>query len=151
MNKKQKFFDKFEDRFTNIIEKKERKRYYFNVKNKDIIEVADYLFNTMGCRLSICTATEVYDGLEVLYHFSDDSTGTIYNPRVKTSLENPEINSIVEVTKGAEWIEREMYDLFGIKFKGHPDPRKLLTINNPEFGEDDHPMRFKRDKNNRKK
>ena len=144
MNRKEQiFFEKFKDKFTKIIEKK--KRIYFNVKNEDLREVADYLFNTMKCRLSICTATEVYNGLEVLYHFTDDTTGTYYNPRVKTSLENPEINSITPILEGANWIEREMYDLFGIKFKGHPDLKKLLTINNPEFSEDDHPMRFKRE------
>ncbi|MEA2103971.1 MAG: NADH-quinone oxidoreductase subunit C [Candidatus Cloacimonadota bacterium] len=142
----QEFFKKFEGKFTKIIENKPRKRYYFNVKNEDIREVADYLFNNMGCRLSICTATEVYDGLEVLYHFSDDKTGTFYNPRVKTGLKNPEINSIVSITEGANWIEREMYDLFGIKFTGHPDLKKLLTFENPHFKETDHPMRLKRDK-----
>jgi NADH-quinone oxidoreductase subunit C len=47
--------------------------------------------------------------------------------------------------EGANWIEREMYDLFGIKFIGHPDMKKLLTLNNPSFTEDDHPMRFKRE------
>jgi len=104
----------------------------------------------MGCRLSVCTATEVYDGLEVLYHFSDDTTGIYYNPRVKTSLENPEINSITPLIEGANWIEREMYDLFGIKFKGHPDLKKLLTINNPHFSEDDHPMRFNRNRTKEK-
>lgn len=141
----QEFFKKFEGKLTKIIEKKERKRFYFNVKNEDIREVADYLFNEMGCRLSICTATEVYDGLEVLYHFSNDKTGTYYNPRVKTGLKNPEINSIVSITEGANWIEREMYDLFGIKFTDHPDMRKLLTFENPKFKETDHPMRFKRE------
>ena len=126
-----------------IIEKK--KRYYFNIKNEDLREIADYLFNTMKCRLSICTATEVHNGLEILYHFSDDKTGTYYNPRVHIAeLENPVVYSITPILEGANWIEREMYDLFGIKFVGHPDLKKLLTINNPKFSEDDHPMRLKR-------
>ena len=143
MTEKEKiFFEKYKDKITKIITKK--KRYYFNIKNEDLREIADYLFNKMKCRLSICTATEVYDGLEVLYHFSDDTTGTYYNPRVKTGLENPEINSITPIIEGANWIEREMYDLFGIKFIGHPNLKKLLTINSPKFGEDDHPMRFRR-------
>ncbi|MBC8526584.1 MAG: NADH-quinone oxidoreductase subunit C [Candidatus Cloacimonetes bacterium] len=143
MTEKEKiFFEKYKDKMSKIIEKK--KRYYFNIKNEDLREIADYLFNKMKCRLSICTATEIYDGLEVLYHFTDDTTGTYYNPRVKTNLENPEINSITPILEGANWIEREMYDLFGIKFKGHPDLKKLLTINSPEFSKDDHPMRFKR-------
>jgi len=144
MTEKEKlFFEKYKDKISKIITKK--KRYYFNIKNEDLREIADYLFNTMKCRLSICTATEVYDGLEVLYHFSDDTTGTYYNPRVHIAdLENPEVYSITPIIEGANWIEREMYDLFGIKFIGHPDLKKLLTIHSPEFSEDDHPMRFKR-------
>jgi len=142
------FFEKFQDKITRVIKKP--RRNYFNIKNEDLWEIADYLFNTMGCRLSVCTATEVYDGLEVLYHFSDDTTGIYYNPRVKTGLENPEINSITPMIAGANWIEREMYDLFGIKFKGHPDLKKLLTINNPHFSEDDHPMRFNRNRTKEK-
>ena len=149
MTEKEKlFFEKYKDKMSKIITKK--KRYYFNIKNEDLREIADYLFNTMKCRLSICTATEVYNGLEVLYHFSDDTTGTYYNPRVKTSLENPEINSITPIIEGANWIEREMYDLFGIKFRGHPDLKKLFTIHSPEFSEDDHPMRFVRKTKNKK-
>ena len=149
MTEKEKlFFEKYKDKMSKIITKK--KRYYFNIKNEDLREIADYLFNTMKCRLSICTATEVYNGLEVLYHFSDDTTGTYYNPRVKTSLENPEINSITPIIEGANWIECEMYDLFGIKFRGHPDLKKLFTIHSPEFSEDDHPMRFVRKTKNKK-
>ncbi|RLC45196.1 MAG: hypothetical protein DRH57_08460 [Candidatus Cloacimonadota bacterium] len=143
------FFEKFKDKLSNIIKKK--KRYYFDVKNEDIREVADYLFNTMKCRLSIATATEIYNGFDVLYHFTDDKTGTYYNPRIViTDKENPEMYSLTPITQGANWIEREMYDLFGINFIGHPDLRKLLTLNNPEFTEDDHPMRFsKKEKDKR--
>jgi len=142
-DKHEEFFEKFNTKISNLVKKK--KRYFFDIKNDDLREIADYLFNEMHCRLSICTATEVYDGFEVLYHFSDDNTGTYYNPRVKTSLENPAIYSIAPMIEGANWIEREMYDLFGIKFIGHPDMKKLLTLNNPSFTEDDHPMRFKRE------
>jgi NADH-quinone oxidoreductase subunit C len=87
----------------------------------------------MGCRLSTATATEIYKGLEVLYHFSLDETGDYFCPRVIIpNKKNPKMNSITPVVKGAEWIEREMYDLFGIEFEGHPRKELLLTGNHPE-------------------
>ena len=41
-------------------------------------------------------------------------------------LEKPEVDSVVEIWKGADWLERETYDLLGVIFKGHPDLRRLM-------------------------
>jgi NADH-quinone oxidoreductase subunit C len=107
-------------------------RLYFEVKNEDIREVADYLFNKMGCRLSTATAMEVYRGIEVLYHFSHDASGWYYCPRVvMTDRKRPKMNSITPIIKGAEWIEREMFDFWGIEFEGHPRMEPLLSRDHP--------------------
>ena len=45
--------------------------------------------------------------------------------------------SIIEVFPGADWFERECYDLYGVIFTGHPDMRRLLT----DYGFDGHPLR----------
>lgn len=108
------------------------KRLYFEVDNQDIIEVADYLFNKLGCRLSTATAQESYRGIEVLYHFSLDKTGDYYCPRIVISdKKNPKMNSITPLFIGAEWIEREMAEMYGVHFEGHPNPEPLLTGNHP--------------------
>lgn len=108
-------------------------RLYFEVSNEHIIEVADYLFNNLGCRLSTATATETPKGIEVLYHFSHDKTGSYYCPRVvMPDKSNPKMNSITPIVRGAEWIEREMAEMFGITFEGHPRPEPLLVKNHPE-------------------
>jgi NADH-quinone oxidoreductase subunit C len=51
-----------------------------------------------------------------------------YRARLRTSvsLQHPVIDSLVPVWPGANWLEREIFDLFGIRFEGHPDLRRIL-------------------------
>jgi NADH-quinone oxidoreductase subunit C len=46
--------------------------------------------------------------------------------RSSVSAQNPVIDSVVPVWSGANWLEREVFDLFGIRFEGHPDLRRIL-------------------------
>jgi len=134
------FIKEMKLKISNIIEKK--RRLYFNVDNKHLREVADHLFNKLGCRLSTATAMEVYHGLEILYHFSLDKTGQYFCPRVViTDKKHPKVNSITNIIEGAIWIEREMYDLWGIEFIGHPRMEELLTLHHPQGLK--RPLRFK--------
>jgi NADH-quinone oxidoreductase subunit C len=76
---------------------------------------------------------EMEHGLEILYHFSDDETGQYYCPRlVIEDKKNPSCNSIVPIVKGAEWIEREIFDFWGINFIDHPRMERLLALHHPE-------------------
>ncbi len=137
--------DEFLKTMENKISEKVRKpkRLYFRVENKDLLEVVEYLFKKMSCRLSTATATEVYRGIEVLYQFSHDESGCYFCPRVViTDKENPVMNSITPVVRGAQWIEREMFDFWGIRFEGHPRMEPLLAKEHPKgLG---HPYRFRR-------
>jgi len=139
MSKVDEFRDKFKDIISQEIDKKGR--YYFNVRNEDLRTVVRYLFEEMGCRLSTATGTEMEDHIQVLYHFSHDPSGQYFCPRVVVkNKDNPQINSIVPIVMGAKWIERELFDFWGIKFKDHPDMRRLLALNHP--AKLDKPMRF---------
>lgn len=73
---------------------------------------------------------------DVVYHFLSPSQ----NARVRVTVETDErtpVPSITELFPGAEWFEREAYDLYGVLFSGHPDLRRLLT----DYGFDGHPLR----------
>ncbi len=67
------------------------------------------------------------EGLGVVYHLENTATGenTVVKTRT-TDRENPEIPSVCDLWKGAEFNEREVYDYFGIRFTNHPDMRRLF-------------------------
>ena len=50
---------------------------------------------------------------------------------------SPEVPSVTSIWKGADWLEREVYDLFGVRFAGHPDLRRIMTWE----GFEAHPLR----------
>ncbi|HSR17602.1 MAG TPA: NADH-quinone oxidoreductase subunit C [Ignavibacteriaceae bacterium] len=140
MDNFQEFISKMNDKIGKKIQKP--RRLYFEVENENILEVADYLFKKLRCRLSTATGQETYRGIEVLYHFSNDKTGDYYCPRIVMKDKScPKMNSISSVVVGAEWIEREMMEMLGITFDGHPHPEPLLTGNHPK--EIKIPWRFK--------
>ncbi|MBD3223789.1 MAG: hypothetical protein GF313_03620 [Caldithrix sp.] len=142
-NIKETFIQNMGDKIHDSIDKK--LRLYFEVDNQNLHEVVDYLFKELGCRLSTATAMEVYRGLEVLYHFSHDDSGQYFCPRVvMTNKDNPAMPSIAPLVKGAEWIEREMAEYWGITFEGHPRPEPLLTKEHPKGEGLDQPFRIRR-------
>lgn len=73
----------------------------------------------------------------VVYHLL--STQHNHRLRVKTFVDEaqPFVSSVHDIWKGANWFEREAYDLFGILFEGHPDLRRILT----DYGFIGHPFR----------
>jgi NADH-quinone oxidoreductase subunit C len=73
---------------------------------------------------------------DVVYHLLSPKHNA--RIRVKTQIEEAApVPSIIEVFPGADWFEREIYDLYGIVFTGHPDMRRLLT----DYGFEGHPLR----------
>jgi NADH-quinone oxidoreductase subunit C len=74
---------------------------------------------------------------EVVYHFF--SLAKRLRVRIKAPLEesSPEIESLTSLWPGADWFEREVWDMFGIKFRGHPNLKRLLMYE--EF--QGHPLR----------
>lgn len=73
------------------------------------------------------TGVDYGSELGVVYHLRSTRYGHMVVLKVKTSdRENPEFHSVTEIWRTAEFHEREVYDLLGIKFTGHPDLRRLF-------------------------
>jgi NADH-quinone oxidoreductase subunit C len=73
---------------------------------------------------------------EVVYHLLNPRKNL--RIRVKLSTDDTEpVPSITTIFPGADWYEREAYDLYGVLFTGHPDLRRILT----DYGFDGHPLR----------
>lgn len=87
-----------------------------------------------GGRLSTISCVEHRSFFELLYHFSMDSEGYVLTLVTEIPKELAEVDSISTVTLGAAFIEREISDLFGVKFRGHPDPRRLVLPDDWEEG-----------------
>lgn len=74
----------------------------------------------------------------VVYHLLSLQHNLRLRLRVFTGTENPPIiKSVVDIWNGANWFEREVFDMFGVLFEGHPDLRRILT----DYGFIGHPFR----------
>ena len=73
----------------------------------------------------------------VVYHLLSLVHNDRLRLRVALGEELPVVDSVVNVWSGADWFEREAFDLFGIVFSGHPDLRRILT----DYGFIGHPFR----------
>jgi NADH-quinone oxidoreductase subunit C len=112
------------------------------VEASRIVDVVTFLRDDPGCRfVSFIDVTAVdYPGREkrfdVVYHFLSPTLNARIRLRAEAD-ETTQVPSIIEVFPGADWFERECYDLYGVIFTGHPDMRRLLT----DYGFDGHPLR----------
>lgn len=112
------------------------------VASADIVEVLTYLRDDPSCQfavlIDICGVDypEREKRFEVVYHLLSPRLNK--RIRVKTSTdEATPVASVNDVFPAANWYEREAYDMYGIRFTGHPDLRRLLT----DYGFQGYPLR----------
>ena len=108
----------------------------------DIIAVLRFLRDDPRCQFWNLTDITAVDWpsrerrFDVVYHLLSPKQNL--RIRVKAELgEGETLSSSIEVYPGADWYERETFDLYGIVFTGHPDMRRILT----DYGFDGHPLR----------
>ncbi len=112
------------------------------VARESIVEVATFLRDDPACRfisfIDVCGADYPArdERFEVVYHFLSPHL----NQRIRVKLSTDDMTPVPSITgvfRGADWFERETYDLYGVMFSGHPDLRRILT----DYGFDGHPLR----------
>ena len=112
------------------------------VERDSIVSVATFLRDDPKCRfvsfIDVCGADYPAreERFDVVYHFMSP----YLNRRIRVKLSTDEaapVPSITGVFQGADWFERETYDLYGVLFSGHGDLRRILT----DYGFDGHPLR----------
>jgi NADH-quinone oxidoreductase subunit C len=112
------------------------------VNRHDIVRVLTFLRDDPNCLfvqlVDICGVDwpERDERFEVVYNL----LSLKHNQRVRVKLtasEDTPVPSVVDVFKAANWFEREVWDMYGVFFSGHPDLRRLLT----DYGFEGHPLR----------
>ena len=112
------------------------------IDENNLIEVIQFLKSNERCKFK-----QLIDIAGVDYPDSEKRFQLVYlllshenNIRIKVSTQfqlNQIINSITKIFPSANWMEREVFDMYGIKFKNHPDLRRILT----DYGFKGHPLR----------
>ena len=109
---------------------------------KDLIDVVQFLKLNEKCKfrqlidIAGVDYPEDEKRFELVYLFLSHE----YNTRIKLLIKfqlTQTINSITKIFPSANWMEREVFDMYGIKFKNHPDLRRILT----DYGFKGHPLR----------
>jgi len=114
----------------------------FDVQREQIANVLRYLRDDphmmFTCLIDICGVD--YPGrdprFDIVYHLLSPQLNHRIRLKVRTDGETP-VPSVVSVYPGANWFERETFDLYGVLFSGHPDLRRILT----DYGFQGYPLR----------
>ena len=95
-----------------------------------IVDLCRYMKETEKfVRLSGATAVDWHPSeprFEVVYHLHSIEPNRRLRIKIRVSGTNPEVDSVTGVWRAADWYEREMFDLFGISFRNHPNLRRIL-------------------------
>ena len=108
----------------------------------EILNVLRFLYNDESCQFwSIINITGVdyperKKRFDIVYHLLSPKQNKRFRVKVQAD-ENTQIPSCVSLYPGANWYERETYDMYGVLFAGHPDMRRILT----DYGFEGYPLR----------
>ncbi len=103
------------------------KRLYADVATGDLVRVVHWLRASVpGLRLATSTVLDQRDGVAVFHHFAINGRPLVVTLKVLARKPDPVLPSLAPFLSAANWIEREMHDMTGVAFDGHPDLRRLV-------------------------
>jgi NADH-quinone oxidoreductase subunit C len=121
--------------------KYDRNELTLEIAPAKIASVCGFLkYDQAFVRLSTVTAVDRFPAeprFEVVYHLHSIEHNERIRLKCRLAAENPVIESVTSVWRGADWYEREVFDLFGISFSNHPDLRRIMMPDDWEG----HPLR----------
>jgi NADH/F420H2 dehydrogenase subunit C len=98
-----------------------------DVDRTNLVAVCRFLRDQLGFDMLSCiSGVDMLDHLETVYNLRSLTRGQLLQLKVRVDNEKPEVDSVVSVWPTANWLERETYDMYGIRFTGHPDLRRML-------------------------
>ena len=135
---------KINSELTTKIKKTEIKhnQLYINIDSEDLIDVTLFIKSNENTKfrqlidITVVDYPENAQRFKVVYLFLSHE----FNQRIILSYlisENEVIPSLTPIYPAANWMEREVFDMYGVKFKDHPDMRRILT----DYGFEGHPLR----------
>ena len=115
---------------------------YINIESEDLLNVVLFIKNNENTKfrqlidITVVDYPENSQRFKVVYLFLSHE----FNQRIILSYEiseNEVVQSLTTIFPAANWMEREVFDMYGVKFKDHPDLRRILT----DYGFEGHPLR----------
>ncbi len=110
--------------------KSDRGELTLEIAPERIVEVCRFLKEEQKfVRVSTVTAVDWYPEeprFDVVYHLHSPERNERLRLKCRLPGENPEIDSVTVVWRGANWYERETFDLFGIRFRNHPNLQRIM-------------------------
>ena len=110
---------------------------FVRVEAEAIVEICTYLRDEQHFSfLSDVIGTDRYtsnERFEVIYNLLNLRTQTRLFVKARVEEENPVIDSVCDIWISANWNEREVYDMYGIRFEGHPDLRRVFMPEDFEY------------------
>lgn len=112
----------------------EARRVYAKLPREKVFEVCTYIHDNLCFEhCSTVIGVDYVDHLTVVYHLSNYWNGLMIELSADIPCDDLHVASVTPIWEGANWHERETWELFGIVFDGHPKLERLLTPQTYEF------------------
>jgi len=107
------------------VEVPRERRIFAYIKLEALKESIKFLKDMGFKHLSTITGVDMEDGIELIYHLALDGSIEL-SLRLKVQKDDPRVPTITDIIPGAILYEREVHDMFGVNFEGHPDLSPLI-------------------------